>query len=50
MLNLTAPEMTVLVGGLRALNARISGNPDYGVFTERPETLTNDFFAISCSI
>jgi catalase-peroxidase len=41
MLNLTAPEMTVLVGGLRALNA---GQPQHGVFTNRPETLTQDFF------
>jgi catalase-peroxidase len=44
MLNLTAPEMTVLVGGLRALNAN-SGQSPHGVFTSRPETLTNDFFA-----
>ena len=43
MLTLTAPEMTVLVGGLRALNANV-GQSDLGVFTERPETLTNDFF------
>jgi catalase-peroxidase len=43
MLNLTAPEMTVLVGGLRALNAN-SGGTAHGVFTDRPETLTNDFF------
>jgi catalase-peroxidase len=42
-LNLTAPEMTVLVGGLRALNAN-SGRVPHGVFTDRPETLTNDFF------
>jgi len=41
LLTLTAPEMTVLVGGLRVLNA---GQPAHGVFTERPETLTNDFF------
>jgi catalase-peroxidase len=41
LLRLTAPEMTVLVGGLRALNA---GQPAHGVFTKRPETLTNDFF------
>jgi catalase-peroxidase len=41
LLTLTAPEMTVLVGGLRALNA---GQPAHGVFTQRPETLTNDFF------
>jgi catalase-peroxidase len=43
MLTLTAPEMTVLVGGLRVLNAN-SGQSKLGVFTERPETLTNDFF------
>jgi catalase-peroxidase len=43
LLTLTAPEMTVLVGGMRALNANFGGSPR-GVFTERPETLTNDFF------
>jgi len=43
MLNLTAPEMTVLVGGMRALNAN-SGQSKQGVFTKRPGTLTNDFF------
>ena len=43
LLTLTAPEMTVLVGGLRALNAN-SGRSALGVFTDRPETLTNDFF------
>jgi len=43
MLNLTAPEMTVLVGGMRALNAN-SGQSKHGVFTQRPGTLTNDFF------
>jgi catalase-peroxidase len=43
MLTLTAPEMTVLVGGLRALNANYDGS-DIGVFTDRPGTLTNDFF------
>ncbi len=43
MLKLTAPEMTVLIGGMRALNAN-SGQSKHGVFTERPETLTNDFF------
>ena len=43
MLTLTAPEMTVLVGGLRALNANF-GRSELGVFTNRPETLTNDFF------
>ncbi len=42
-LTLTAPEMTVLVGGLRALDANV-GQARHGVFTERPETLTNDFF------
>jgi catalase-peroxidase len=43
LLNLTAPEMTVLVAGLRVLGANF-GNSKYGVFTKRPETLTNDFF------
>ena len=43
LLTLTAPEMTVLVGGLRALNANF-GQSKHGVFTNRPETLTNDFF------
>ncbi|MCL4206211.1 MAG: catalase/peroxidase HPI [Pirellulaceae bacterium] len=43
LLTLTAPEMTVLVGGLRVLNANF-GQSELGVFTERPETLTNDFF------
>jgi catalase-peroxidase len=43
MLNLTAPEMTVLVGGMRALNAN-SGQSRHGAFTKRPGTLTNDFF------
>src|SRR5215813_8144226 len=43
MLNLTASEMTVLVGGMRALNAN-SGQSKHGVLTDRPETLTNDFF------
>jgi catalase-peroxidase len=43
LLTLTAPEMTVLVGGLRALNAN-HGQSKLGVFTDRPETLTNDFF------
>jgi catalase-peroxidase len=43
LLNLTAPEMTVLVGGMRALNAN-HGTSSLGVFTKRPETLTNDFF------
>jgi len=43
LLTLTAPEMTVLVGGLRAINANV-GKSEHGVFTKRPETLTNDFF------
>lgn len=43
LLTLTAPEMTVLVGGLRVLNANF-GQSKHGVFTERPEALTNDFF------
>jgi catalase-peroxidase len=43
LLTLTAPEMTVLVGGLRSLNANYRQSP-HGVFTDRPETLTNDFF------
>jgi len=43
LLTLTAPEMTVLIGGLRALNANY-GESELGVFTKRPETLTNDFF------
>ncbi|MCH8984518.1 MAG: catalase-peroxidase, partial [Acidobacteria bacterium] len=43
LLTLTAPEMTVLVGGMRVLNANV-GRSEHGVFTERPETLTNDFF------
>ncbi|MBT9499802.1 MAG: catalase/peroxidase HPI [Burkholderiaceae bacterium] len=43
LLRLTAPEMTVLIGGLRALNANV-GQSSHGVFTERPETLSNDFF------
>ena len=43
MLTLTAPEMTALVGGLRALNAN-SGQSAHGVFTDRPGTLSNDFF------
>jgi len=42
-LRLTAPEMTVLIGGLRALGANAGQSP-HGVFTRRPETLTNDFF------
>ncbi|TCO78135.1 catalase-peroxidase [Plasticicumulans lactativorans] len=43
LLTLTAPEMTALIGGLRALNAN-AGQTPHGVFTKRPETLTNDFF------
>jgi catalase-peroxidase len=43
LLTLTAPEMTVLVGGLRVLGAN-AGQSEHGVFTKRPETLTNDFF------
>jgi len=43
LLKLTAPEMTVLIGGMRALNANFAGSK-HGVFTKRPETLTNDFF------
>ena len=43
LLTLTAPEMTVLVGGMRALNANYD-NSSHGVLTDRPETLTNDFF------
>ncbi len=43
LLKLTAPEMTVLVGGLRVLGAN-TGKSAHGVFTKRPETLTNDFF------
>ncbi len=43
LLKLTAPEMTVLIGGMRVLNANF-GQSRHGVFTKRPETLTNDFF------
>jgi len=43
LLTLTAPEMTVLVGGMRVLNANF-GQSQHGVFTKKPETLTNDFF------
>jgi catalase-peroxidase len=43
LMTLTAPEMTVLVGGLRVLGAN-AGNLKHGVFTSKPETLTNDFF------
>ncbi|UTA49314.1 catalase/peroxidase HPI [Simiduia sp. 21SJ11W-1] len=43
LLTLTAPEMTVLIGGMRALNANVGGQP-HGVFTKTPGKLTNDFF------
>ena len=43
LLTLTAPEMTVLIGGLRVLNTNLDGS-QHGVFTKRPEALTNDFF------
>jgi len=43
MLTLSAPEMAALIGGLRVLNANV-GQSEHGVFTDRPETLTNDFF------
>ncbi|WP_288426687.1 catalase/peroxidase HPI [uncultured Spirosoma sp.] len=43
LLTLTAPELTVLVGGMRALNANFDGS-NLGIFTDRPEVLTNDFF------
>jgi catalase-peroxidase len=43
LLTLTAPEMTVLIGGMRVLNTNFGGS-QHGVFTKRPETLTNDFF------
>ncbi len=43
LLTLTAPEMTVLIGGLRVLDANF-GHTEYGVFTKRPGLLTNDFF------
>jgi catalase-peroxidase len=44
LMKLTAPEMTVLIGGMRVLNANV-GQSRHGVFTKRSETLTNDFFA-----
>ncbi|HEU0216159.1 MAG TPA: catalase/peroxidase HPI [Stellaceae bacterium] len=44
LLTLTAPEMTALVGGLRVLRANAGGGTAHGVFTKRPETLSNDFF------
>ena len=43
LLNLTAPEMTVLIGGMRVLNTNFDKSK-HGVFTKKPETLTNDFF------
>src|SRR5512146_544362 len=43
LLTLTAPEMTVLIGGLRVLNTNV-GQTGHGVLTKRPEALTNDFF------
>ncbi|MGB8900079.1 MAG: peroxidase family protein, partial [Methylocella sp.] len=43
LMTLTAPEMTVLVGGMRVLNSNFGGT-QHGIFTKRPETLTNDFF------
>ena len=43
LLTLTAPEITVLIGGMRVLNANV-GQSQHGVLTKRPETLTNDFF------
>jgi catalase-peroxidase len=43
LLTLTAPEMTVLIGGLRVLNTNV-GQTKYGVFTKKPEALTHDFF------
>lgn len=43
LLTLTAPEMTVLIGGMRVLNTNV-GKTQHGVFTQRPESLTNDFF------
>ena len=44
LLRLTAPEMTVLVGGLRVLGANAGERAPHGVLTDRPQTLTNDFF------
>ena len=43
LLTLTAPEMTVLIGGMRVLHTNV-GDPQLGVFTKQPEALTNDFF------
>ena len=49
LLTLTAPEMTVLVGGMRSLNANF-GQMQHGVFTQRPQVLTNDFFVNLCKM
>ena len=49
LLRLTVPEMTVLVGGMRVLNANVGQSP-HGVFTSRPGTLTNDFFVNLCDM
>ena len=49
LLTLTAPEMTVLIGGMRVLNANF-GQSQHGVFTSRPEALTNDFFVNLCDM
>jgi catalase-peroxidase len=49
LLTLTAPEMTVLVGGMRVLNANFEQS-SHGVFTQQPETLTNDFFVNLCDM
>jgi catalase-peroxidase len=49
MLTLTVPEMTVLIGGMRVLNANV-GQSRHGVFTSRPQTLTNDFFVNLCDM
>jgi catalase-peroxidase len=49
LLTLTAPEMTVLIGGMRALNANV-GQSSHGVFTDRPGTLTTDFFVNVCDM
>lgn len=49
LLGLSAPEMTVLVGGLRVLNANVGGSQQ-GVFTDKPGTLTNDFFVNLCDM
>jgi len=49
LLNMTVPEMAVMVGGMRALDANYQGS-DLGVFTDQPETLTNDFFTTVLSM